>query len=150
MIAGFIGYAVLALLFAIGDRVGGKSAFHTAVMLGASLFHHVSNPAAVAVRPSYVLAYNGAHLLVFVGFGIMGALLADLADRGRQLWYVALVFFVLVAFHAIGAAQTLSVDVRAELSAAAVWAGGILASAATGAYLVWQNPTMRRPQRWDG
>jgi hypothetical protein len=114
------------------------------------MFSDVSDPAQVAVPPAYVLAYNGAHLLVFLRLGMIASLLARLADRGRQLWYVATFVFIFVTFHAIGFVQGLSAEMRGLLSANTIRIGGLLASAAMGADLVRAHPQLRRAQRWDG
>jgi len=149
LLAGCIGYATLAVIVSVVDAARGQAPFHSAAVLGASLFYNVSNPSEVEVLPAYVLAYNGAHLLVFLCMGLIGAALATLADRGRQLWFLALFFFFLVSFHAIGALQVVSMDVRSALSAPVIWVGGVAAAVAMGAYLTWAHPLMRRPQRWD-
>jgi len=149
-LAGLIGYAFLAALMSLVDLLMGRSPLHSAAVLGASIFYGATDPSRIEVLPAYVLAYNGAHLLVFLVLGIVAAALATLADRGRQLWYVSAVLYVFIAFHAIGAVQGLAVDVRSELSARTLWAGGLIASATMAAFLVWRHPRMRRPQAWDG
>jgi hypothetical protein len=149
LLAGCLGYAALAGLVSVVDVASGRSPFHTAALLGASLFYGISDPARVEVLPAYVFAYNGAHLLVFLLLGLIGASLATLADRGNQLWYLATFFFIFVAFHAIGALQAISSDMRSELSAQVIWIGGIVAATVMGAYLLRVHPRMRRTQRWD-
>jgi hypothetical protein len=148
-LAGFIGYASLAGLISAVDLANGRSPFHSAAVLGASLFYGITDPAQVQVIPAYVLAYNGAHLLVFIVLGIIGAALATLADRGNQLWYLSTFFFVFVSFHAIGAVQAMSAGMRANLSDTTIWVGGIVAGVLMGGYLMWVHPRMRQPQRWD-
>jgi len=147
-IAGLIGYATLAITMTALDLISGLSPFHTAAVLGATLFYGVSDTTGLAILPDYVLAYNGAHLLAFLAFGVIAAALATVADRGRQLWYVSAFFYVFVAFHSIGAVQALSAETRASLSASAIWVGGIVASAAMAVYVVRAHPRMRRPQSW--
>ncbi len=147
--AGLIGYATLAVLVSVSDAAPGRSPFHSAAVLGASLFYNTSDHSRMQVLPAYVLAYNGAHLLVFLLMGLIGSALAAVADRGRQLWFLALFFFFFVAFHAIGALQGVTMNVRNELSATVIWVAGVSAAVTMGAYLVWAHPRMRRPQRWD-
>ena len=150
LMAGFIGYAVVALMGMIVSVVAGRSPFHAAAMLGALLTGASVDPATFDVTAAHVLAYNGAHLLVFLGFGIVGSWLAALADRGAHLWYVALFLFMFVGFHMIAVAQTFSEPVRAALSETAIWAGGVLASLAMAGYLIVAHPRLRAAQRWDG
>ncbi len=149
-LAGFIGYATLAGLVSIIDTASGRSPFHTAAVLGASLFYGITDPAQAQVLPAYVLAYNGAHLLVFLLLGMIGAALATVADRGSQLWYLSTFFFIFVAFHAIGALQAVSESMRSSLSESMIWIGGIAAAVAMGGYLMWAHPRMRQPQDWAG
>ena len=150
LIAGFVGYAVVALMGTVVSLVAGRSPFYAAAMLGALLTGAGVDPATFDVTPAHVLAYNGAHLLVFLAFGIVGSWLAALADRGAHLWYVALFLFMFIGFHMIAVAQTFSEPVRAALSESAIWAGGVLASLAMAGYLVVAHPRMRSAQRWDG
>jgi len=149
VLAGCIGYATLAGVVSLIDLAVGRSPFHSAAVLGASLFYGVTDASQVSVTPAYVLAYNGAHLLVFLLLGVIGSALATLADRGKQLWYVAVFFFIFVAFHAMGALQAVSVSMRTTLSGSMIWVAGVAAALAMGAYFMLVHPRMRRPQRWD-
>lgn len=150
VLAGCIGYATLAVIVSIVDVSNGRSAFQSAAVLGASIFYGATDASQVQVIPEYVIAYNGAHLLVFLLLGIIGSVLAAVADRGRQLWYVGSFFFIFVGFHAIGALQAMAEGVRASISARMIWVAGVAAAIAMGAYLLRVHPAMRRPQRWDG
>jgi hypothetical protein len=148
VVAGFIGYVTVAVIFALANLLTGQSPFHTAAVLGAALFYGVTDPALVTVTPEYVFLFNGVHLMAFLVFGMAGAWLATLADRGEQLWYPAVFFFMLVAFHLIGAAQVLAIPMQEALSGVAIWAGGIVASVAMAVYLLKAHPGMRQAQAW--
>ncbi|GMV10585.1 MAG TPA: hypothetical protein PKC83_02415 [Gemmatimonadaceae bacterium] len=148
VVAGLLGYAVVAVVFAIANVVGGRSPFQTAAVLGATLFYGATDPAAVTVSAPYVFAFNGLHLVTFLGFGIIGAALVSLANKGEQLWYLALFFWMFVAVHMIGAAQVFAIPLGQILSAAAVWAAGIGAAIVMGIYLVRANPSLRAAQSW--
>ncbi len=150
LVAGIIGYAIVALLGIGVSVLSGRSPFHAAAVLGAMLIGDGVDPESIVVTPAYVFAYNGAHLLVFLAFGLLGSWLASLADRGAHLWYIALFVFMFAGFHMIVVAQTFSEPVRAALSESAIWMGGIVASVAMGAYLVLVHPGLRAAQRWDG
>lgn len=149
-VAGMLGYLIVAGIFAIANVLAGQSPFRTAAELGAALFYGARDPSQVAVTPAYVFAYNGAHLVVFLAFGFAAAWLASLADRGSQLWYVALFLFLFVAFHLIGGVQALAVPMQTALSAPMIWVAGFAAAVAMAAYLVWMHPALRTAQRWDG
>ncbi|NJD08900.1 MAG: DUF4175 domain-containing protein [Gemmatimonadetes bacterium] len=103
LLAGFIGYATIVLVVAAGDLLQGRPPFHTAGMLGALLFYDVSDPTVVLEPwPGPVLAFNGAHLLVMLLFGIFLTWLVALAERGPELWYIGLVALLFVLLHALG------------------------------------------------
>ena len=148
-VAGVLGYLVVAAIFAIVNLAGGHSAFRTAAELGAALFYGARDPAQVAVTPQYVFAYNGAHLFVFLFFGIAAAWLASLADRGAQLWYVALFLFLFVGFHLVAGVQMLAAPMQRAIPATMVWVAGVAAALAMAGYLVRAHPRLRTAQRWD-
>jgi hypothetical protein len=79
LVAGLIGYVAVGIVFGIVDMIQRHSPFHTAAVLGATLFYGFQDPAQITVAAPYVFAYNGLHLLVFLLFGMIGAWLADLA-----------------------------------------------------------------------
>lgn len=146
--AGFIGFATVAVVFAVVNLSMGRSPFYTSALLGAALFYDVTDPAQVAVTPATVLAYNGLHLVTFLAFGVVASALAAMADRGQQLWYVALFFFIFLSFHLEGAVQLFAAPMRPVLSDAAIWGAGIAGSAAMMAYLLWQHPKIRAQEAW--
>lgn len=148
VVAGVIGYATVAIIFALANIFAGQSPFRTAAVLGAALFFGVRDPAAVTVTAQYVFLFNGVHLMAFLVFGVIGAWLATLADRGEQLWYPAAFFFMLVAFHLIGAAQVLAIPMQEAISGVAIWAGGFAASALMAVFLLKVHPAMRARQAW--
>jgi hypothetical protein len=148
LVAGFIGFVTVAVVFAVANLVAGRSPFYTSALLGATLFYGATDPAQVTVTAASVLAYNGLHLIVFVAFGVLASALAALADRGWQLWFVAFFFFLFFSFHLEGAVQAFAAPVRPALSDAAIWGAGIAASAAMAAYLLWMHPQIRARQSW--
>jgi hypothetical protein len=148
VVAGAIGFLVVALVFAVANVSTGRSPLYTAALLGATLFHGATDPAQVAVTPANVLAYTGLHLSVFLAFGVLTSALAVLADRGWQLWFVALFFLIFMSFHLEGAVQLLAAPMRPMLSEFAIWGAGIAASAAMALYLLWVHPRIRARQSW--
>ena len=148
MTAGLIGFVTVALMFAVVNVSIGRSPFYTSALLGAALFYGASDPAQVAVTPATVLAYSGLHLLVFLAFGVVAAALSSMADRGKQLWYVALFFFIFLAFHLEGAVQLFAAPMRPVLSDGAIWSAGIAGAVAMIGYLLWQHPKIRARQAW--
>ncbi len=148
LVAGLVGYFAVAIVFAAANVVTGESPFHTAAVLGATLFYGATDPAAVRVLPAYVFAFNGLHLIAFLFLGIVGAWLTKLATKGAQLWYFALFFWMFVATHVIGAAQVFALPLEGAISGAAVWGAGIVAALLMAGYLYRANPALRVRQAW--
>lgn len=126
----------------------GRSPLYSAAVLGEALFYGVADPDLVSVRPGAVLAYSAMHLAVFFAFGVVAAALATLADRGWQLWFVALFFFIFVSFHLLAAVQGLAAPMRSVLSGAMVWGAGLVASFLMAGYLIRVHPRLRAAQSW--
>lgn len=148
VVTGLIGYAAVAIVMAIINVAGGHSAFYTPAVLGATLFYGITDPAQVQVLPAYVFAFNGLHLMAFLFFGVAGAWFAWLSDKGEQLWYPGIFFFVFVAFHLVGAAQMLATPARVALPDGEAWGAGILASVVMVAFLLSRHPKTRMRQAW--
>ncbi|MGA9836426.1 MAG: hypothetical protein WBQ26_03825 [Gemmatimonadaceae bacterium] len=150
VVAGLIGYLTVALVFAGANLIEGRSMFYTAALLGANLFYGIQDPAQVTISAQYVFAYNGAHLMVFLGFGLVSAWLASLAERAPQFWYVALFFFFFVAFHIVAAMQAVAVPVQNAISGPAIWAAGAAAALLMAVYLLFAHPKIRAGESWEG
>ena len=148
LIAGLVGFLTVALVFAVANLAAGRSPWYTASLLGAALFAGATDPAQVSVSTTYVLAYSALHLVVFFLFGIFGAVLAGLADRGWQLWFVGAFFFVFVSFHLEAAVQWLAAPMESVISAGAIWLAGIAATVMMGAYILRVHPRIRARQQW--
>jgi hypothetical protein len=150
LVAGFIGYATVALLIGVIDVAQGRSFFFTAAMLGEAMFHGLTDPANVVVEPGAVFAYNGLHLLTFLAIGLSAAWLAHLAERGAQLWFPAVVLFLFIVAHAFGAVLLMTEELRAVLPAWLVGVPTLVALLAMAAYLMAVHPGLRRkPGEWN-
>ena len=140
LVAGLIGYAVLALFFGVVNLLLGESFFHTAAMLGHALTG--TEPAAGAeVRAAPVFAYNGVHLLLFLVFGFVAAWLVEETERHPLFWY--LVFFALMVglFYNVVLATLFTLPVAAaEISWLTIVLANLAAGAAMGWYLVRRHP----------
>jgi hypothetical protein len=148
LIAGSIGFLTVAIVLAVSDLAMGRSPLFTPALLGATIFHGATDPAQVSVTAANVLQYTALHLVVFVAFGVAMAALALLADRGWQLWFVVLFFFIFVSFHLGASVQAFAMPMRSALSDAAIWGAGIAASVAMALYLLWSHPRVRARQSW--
>jgi hypothetical protein len=148
-IAGVIGFATVVVMLAIVNVLAGRPPLHTAALLGNALFGGGEDPSQVALSAGPILGYSLVHLAVFVVFGIVAAALAGLADRGWQLWFVALFFFIFISFHLYAAVQALAAPgAGGELSGIVVWGAGFAASLLMALYLVRAHPRLRSAQVW--
>lgn len=143
LVTGFIGYAAVALFFAIVNLIAGRSPFFTAAFFGSALFYGVHDPAQVSVWPGPVLAYNGVHLLMFLVLGMMASWLAYLSERGPQFWYIGTILFLFVVFHLYGFVLLVTGGVQTVIPIWTVFAATMLAGAAMFAYLLWAHPRFR-------
>jgi hypothetical protein len=147
MIAGLLGYAMIAVTLALWNVLMGRSAFYTAALLGQTLFYGLTDPKLLSIWPGPVLAYNGLHLIVFLGLGLFAAWLAEMSERGPHLWYVASTLMLIVVFHLFGAYLFVNEQVRNALSPWAMLLAGFLAMALMTLYLVGRHPRLREEFR---
>jgi hypothetical protein len=144
LIAGLLGYAIVAVIISVADLVQGRSPFHTAAMLGSTVFFGLRDPAELVVWPGPVFAYNGMHLGVFLLLGAFMAWLASLAEGGPQMWYVALVVFLIVVPHAIGAPIWFEPAIRTTISLWLIVLATAAAAVGMMVYLWRAHPGLRQ------
>jgi hypothetical protein len=84
LVAGLIGYAMVAIVMAIANVILGRSPFHTAALLGSTMFYGLDDPSRLTIWAGPVLAYNGFHLLIFLGLGVVAAWFAHFAERAAM------------------------------------------------------------------
>lgn len=144
LIAGAVGYVAVVLAVAALDVIGGRGLFQTPSLLGQILIGGFGEPAADAVAPGPVFAYNGLHLLVFLAIGMGVAWLVYEVELHPVLWYAA--FFammsaVLVTFMALALVAEPYAELlpRGELIAA-----NAVAAAAIGVYLHRAHPGLAK------
>jgi len=154
-VAGFIGYGVVAALFALLNLVQGRSIFYTAALLGSDLFYGLESPADLVIGPGPVLAYNGVHLVGFLLVGVFMGWLVGLAERIPQGWYLILILFLVVMAHVFGLPIWFQGPVVAEISLWYVVFATSLAALAMGAFFYALHPRLRDSMRaysdeWNG
>ena len=143
VVAGVLGHLTVAFLFAVINLASGRPLFYTPALLGAAFFYGLSDPAQLQIQAAYVFAYNGTHLLVFLALGTIGAWLASISDRGWQLWYLAIFFYLFVAFHIFGFIQLLALPLRESFSDLTLWLSGFAAVGVMLTYLLAKHPATR-------
>jgi hypothetical protein len=143
LIAGMIGYATTVIVIAVVNLIAGRSPFHTAALLGSSLFYGLTDPASLVIWPGPVLAYNGLHLLVFLGLGALAAWIIHEAERGPHFWYLGAIVMGFVVFHLFGAFLLVTAPIRAALPVWSFVVGGVAALVTMSAYLIRVHPRLR-------
>ena len=104
LLAGTIGYVVIAAFFALANVAQGRSPLFTAAVLGNALLGQPST--SIAVAP--IAVYNGFHLVAFLLLGSAAAWLAGLVERRPQWWYLLFFLALVVFFHLFGAVASLA------------------------------------------
>jgi len=151
LIAGFIGYATIAISVGLADVAQGRSFFFTVSLLGGWLFYGQHDPMNVVVWPGAVFAYNGLHFVTFLSFGLLSSWLAALSERGPLYWYAMLVLYLFVFVHLLAAVVLMTEPMRSAISMTQIWIPSLLAVVAMSAYLLWQRPLLRREMdAWVG
>lgn len=145
--AGLLGYAVVALFFAVLNLIQGRSAFYTAALLGADLFYGLETPADLVIEPGPVFAYNGVHILGFMAVGLFMRWLVGLAERIPQGWYLVLVLFLIVMPHLFGLPIWFETAVVAEISLWYVVLATSAAALAMAGFFLALHPRLRASMR---
>ncbi|UCG74934.1 MAG: hypothetical protein JSV95_09265 [Gemmatimonadota bacterium] len=151
LVAGLIGYVTVAVVLGIVDLATGRSLFYTVATLGQAVFGGF-DPAAgeVAVTPGHVFAYNGLHVLVFVGFGILVAWLVVETELHPVIWYVAFMLLLGAFFLATLFAAGAGVALEGALPWWSVLLANVAAALAMGTYLHRAHPRLLRTLREHG
>ena len=144
---GLAGYATTVVLLAASDAVAGRPFFYTPALLGSALFYGLRDPAQLVVWAGPVIAYNAAHLIVFLIFGMVAASLAYVSERGPQMWYLGLCLFLLFTFHLLAAMLAFTERVRAAMPMWTVTGATVAAVITMIAYLLFAHPRLRHESR---
>ncbi len=129
ILAGLIGAATVAAWFFIFDAIGGAP-FRTPAILWVGFFRGDSAPASVSPAPGPVLMYTLVHVLVFVAFGIIAALLLAGAEREPPMLLVLIIFFVAFEVFFLALVTFLAQPVLGVVTWWAILIGNFLAAVA--------------------
>jgi hypothetical protein len=144
VVAGLMGAAVIAALFAVLGLATGRGALHVPAVLGAALF---AGGGSEAAAPSPVLGYSVLHALVLMAIGIVMAAFARLAGAAQQGWYLGVVGLLFIAGHIVALPIWFGDAVQATLSPWLVSAGTTAGVVVISAYLWWRNPAIATAAR---
>lgn len=150
LVAGAIGYAVVVAFYALWNLAEGRSAFHTADLLGRALLRMGPAPAGGPPDPAPIAVFNGLHLVVFLGIGVAAAWLVHTSERHPELWYLLLVFMLVAFFHLFGAVAAFTAPVHAEVPLWSILVASGLATVAMGVFLWRTHPGLAAGVRRAG
>ena len=97
LIAGFIGYATIIVVYGLVNLMTGKPFFLTAALLGNAVLGS-AGPGADLGAPGPIIVYNGIHLIAFIGIGLGAAWLISQTELHPAIWYLAFYLFLTVFF----------------------------------------------------
>lgn len=143
LLAGVIGYVTAALVFVLGDLATGHNAFRTAALLGSAYFYGLRDPSPLVIWPGPVFAYNGLHLVIFLGLGLIAAWLAELSERAEHFWFVSLFFFLFIAAHLFAMVQLATEEIRSSIPMWLIGGASVASGVAVLAYLLSVHPAVR-------
>lgn len=132
LIAGFIGYAVVAIFFALVNGLAGNSPFHTAFALGRAVGAGWPGPGEAA---GIVLAANGVHLLVSVLVGLAAAWLVMEVELHHGLWFAGVLAFAGGLLAAVIVAGIVGVEITAVITWPEAAVASLLYAVGVGGYL---------------
>ena len=141
LVAGALGYAVVAGFFAFLNLVTGASPFRTPFLIGEVLGAGSPGPGEAA---GIVLAANGIHLLLSLWLGVVAAWLLQEVEAHHGLWVVVLMIFIagflfMVLVAGIAGAELTRITTWGEVTAA-----GFFFTAVVGAFLTWRHRLLTR------
>ena len=129
IVAGLIGAAVVAVWFLAFDIVRGQP-FLTPGLLGAAVFHGVTDPAGLKPTLGNVLGYTIIHGLAFVAFGVVAASLMAVSEREPALFLAFVILFASFEVFVFGVVGALGKSMLGALVWWAILIGNLLASIA--------------------
>ncbi len=125
---GLIGAAVVAIWFLIVDLAAGRP-FETPALLGAAVFKGLRDPQALQVTAGLVTGYTILHVLAFVAFGILCAILIAAADREPALLLAFVALFGVFQVFFLGLVGILARFLLGAILWWEIFAANLLASA---------------------
>lgn len=132
LVAGLIGYAVIAFYYSVIDVLLGYAPWHTLSNLGNTLF------VGIADTPGPLIAFNGVHLAAFIVVGVIAALLIEEVELHPVFWYVPF-FAALAASIFMFVLIVMTMGSIAQRGAVAIGTGNFAAAAAMLVYLLSQH-----------
>ena len=151
MTTGFIGYAAVAVFYAIVDTLAARGPFFTLDLLGKAVFRGVRDPALLflPMEPDLVgmLAYNFLHLTVALGVGLLVAYLVAAVEERPATAYPVLTVLLAGYLVTIATVGLLGQELLPLLPWWSIVVVNTLAAICAGAYLLRAHPGLLRRAR---
>lgn len=147
LVAGLVGYAAVALFYAVVNVWAGRSPFFTVALLGSALVERPGGVVGVEVTAPAVIAYNGMHLFVFLAIGFGAAWLLFEAERYPRFWYPVFFLFVAAFVYSLAAVLVFAAPVAESAFWWSVAGANLAAALAMGVYLWRAHPRLWRELR---
>lgn len=144
LIAGFIGYATVIIVYGLVNVATGKSFFYTAALLGRAVIGGFESTPDLAA-PGPIIAYNGIHLIAFILIGLGAAWLIAQTERHPAIWYVVFYVFLMGFFVSLVVIRIVAAPVIEALpwGWSVVWVN-LAAAVLMGLYLWKAHPRLWR------
>jgi hypothetical protein len=139
LVAGLLGYAVIALFFGSLNLFTGQSLFHTAAALGDGLVSHDASLVG-GVAAGSVIAFNGVHMMAFVLFGVIAAWLVARAETNPGFFFIMLFVGLAGFFYSLSGFLGFSIDQPLAPSWIAVALANVIAGLFMAGYLFRAHP----------
>ncbi len=151
LVAGVLGYAIVAVFFAAINVLTGHPVFYTAALLGEATFGGLRDAGGASMDPGLMLAFNGVQLVAMLAFGFLAAWLIYETELHPEVWYVALFAFLAAALAGSGAVAAATVLSGRLVSPWIVLVASLLALAGMAGYLAaGHRPLLRLVQETGG
>ena len=148
IVVGLIGYASVALFYAIFDFLAARGSLFTVDMLGKAVFQGLRDPSVLLlpVRPDprAILEYNALHLLISLAIGLLVTGMVEYADRNPSRAPLVALLIVGGFFVTIFAVNFLVDPIKELLPWWSIVVANLFAVLLAGLYLMRQRPGVGR------
>jgi hypothetical protein len=151
LVVGLIGYATVAVFYAVFDVLAARGTLYTVNLLGRTVFRGLRDPSVlrmpVQTDMTAIFLFNGLHLVASLAIGFVVCWLVLQAETSHVWGRPALLTIVAGFFVTIFGIGMLSSPIRNMLPWWSVVAANALAVVVAASYLLRHHPTLfhRRP-----
>lgn len=148
LVVGLIGYAAVAVFYAVFDFLAARGPLYTVNLLGRAVFRGLRDPAVLQLPlqtdPAAIGLYNGLHLLVSLAIGLVVTWLVSQVEGPPAQARLALLTIGAGFFVTIFGIGMLSNPIQDLLPWWSVVVANALAVLVAGAYLLRKHPGLLR------